>query len=435
MSILTVGFGTSVAMWLIGYISHIPPVIVPAPVVAVLMLACLVLGGMTVGRHTQLGSMGGVLVGLVASIVNMLILGSLLMDPESNRLVPSALLWLPGSLVGGAVLGGIGGAIGARLPRRVVDADHWRSGFAAIACLATLLVVIAGGLVTSWEEGLAVPDWPNTFGTNMFLYPLARMTGGIYYEHAHRLYGALVGFTTIVLAIVLWRDNDGRPWLRRLGVAAVIMVIAQGVMGGLRVDSSLSGSTDFNATAPNLTLAIVHGVFGQCFFVLMTLIWAFTTRTWRSAGEAQPNSSAGTDYTLTAALAAALLVQLALGALYRHTYSVSEPIPFAGVAHLTLAAIVAAMAFLTGLRGWALYGDLPVLRRLGQILIALLAVQFLLGLAALVAVFVRREGPYPIEVVLTTAHQANGAVLFAVAAQLAVWTRRLLVPQPEPVLA
>jgi cytochrome c oxidase assembly protein subunit 15 len=434
-SILTVGFGTSITMWLIGYVCHIPPVIVPAPVVAVLMLACLIAGGVVAGRHMRGGWRTGSLAGVVASIVNMLILGSLLIDPESNRFVPSALLWLPGALLGGALLGAIGGTIGATMRGRILEPDQWRSGFAAMTAIATLLVVIAGGLVTSWEEGLAVPDWPNTFGTNMFIYPLSRMTGGIYYEHAHRLYGALVGLTTIVLAILLWFARDERRWLRRLGVAAVAMVVVQGVMGGLRVDSSLSGSTDFDATAPNLTLAIVHGVFGQCFFVLVTLIWAFTTRTWRRMGEARPEPSASTDYALTATLVGTLLVQLALGAMYRHTYSVSEPMPAAGVVHLTLAAIVAALAFLAGLRSLAVHGEHTVLRRLGMALLALLAVQFLLGIAALVAVFVRREGPYPIEVVLTTAHQANGALLFAIAVQLAVWMRRSVVPQPQAVLA
>ena len=71
---------------------------------------------------------------------------------------------------------------------------------ANVTVAATFLLVVAGGLVTSNEAGLAVVDWPNSFGYNMFLYPLAKMTGGIYYEHAHRLYGSLVGLTTIVLA-------------------------------------------------------------------------------------------------------------------------------------------------------------------------------------------------------------------------------------------
>jgi len=105
--------------------------------------------------------------------------------------------------------------IGRSRPGASLDGLAWRTGFAGVAVVAGLLVVVAGGLVTSLEAGLAVPDWPNSFGSNMFLYPLAKMTGGIYYEHAHRLYGSLVGLTTIVLAVVLWFTDD-RIWLRAL---------------------------------------------------------------------------------------------------------------------------------------------------------------------------------------------------------------------------
>ena len=88
--------------------------------------------------------------------------------------------------------------------------------------------------MTSAEAGLAVADWPTSFGYNMFLYPFSRMTGGIYYEHAHRLLGALVGLTTLVLALFLQRVET-RRWVRRLGWAALLMVVVQGVLGGLRV--------------------------------------------------------------------------------------------------------------------------------------------------------------------------------------------------------
>ena len=149
-----------------------------------------------------------------------------------------------------------------------------------MAAAATLLVVIAGGLVTSLDAGMAVPDWPSSFGSNMFLYPLARMTGGVYYEHAHRLYGSLVGLTTIVLAVVVWR-TDRRRWLRGFAVLLVVMVVAQGVMGGFRV------------TLTNRHLAAAHGIFGQVFFATVVLAWTFLTRAWIDAGGAAASSSTG----------------------------------------------------------------------------------------------------------------------------------------------
>src|SRR3982751_5919345 len=97
---------------------------------------------------------------------------------------------------------------------------------------ATMLLVVFGGLVTNTGAALAVPDWPSTFGHNMFLFPWSGMVGGVFYEHSHRLLGALVGLLTVALAVTLW-PRGGR--LRLLGLVALAAVIAQGVVGGLRV--------------------------------------------------------------------------------------------------------------------------------------------------------------------------------------------------------
>ena len=123
-------------------------------------------------------------------------------------------------------------------------------------------------MVTGQQAGLAVVDWPNSFGSNMFLYPLSRMTGGVFYEHAHRLLGSLVGLTTLVLAVFLWR-TDERRGVKLLAAAALLLVIVQGVLGGLRVTGRFTSSMDPAHTDPNLTLAIVHGVTGQVFLSVL----------------------------------------------------------------------------------------------------------------------------------------------------------------------
>src|SRR5690349_21764347 len=105
---------------------------------------------------------------------------------------------------------------------------------AALVATITLLLILMGGLVTNTGSALAVPDWPTTFGHNMFLFPWDKMVGGIFYEHTHRLLGSLVGLLTLLLAAVLWRA-DRRRWVRSLGIAAVVAVIVQGVLGGMRV--------------------------------------------------------------------------------------------------------------------------------------------------------------------------------------------------------
>ena len=109
-------------------------------------------------------------------------------------------------------------------------------------------MVRVGWCERSTGTGLAVVDWPNSFGYNMFLYPFSRMTGGIYYEHAHRLFGALVGLTTVVLAAML-QVRDARPWVRRLGWATVALVGIQGLLGGLRVTGVLPRRARGDATA------------------------------------------------------------------------------------------------------------------------------------------------------------------------------------------
>src|ERR1041385_2508361 len=112
--------------------------------------------------------------------------------------------------------------------------NDWLNRFVWFTAFATLLLICSGGMVTSKGVGLAVPDWPTTFGYNMFLFPVSKWVGGIFFEHTHRLIASTVGFLTIILAIWIWRV-DQRQWMRRLGFAALGAVILQGVLRGLRV--------------------------------------------------------------------------------------------------------------------------------------------------------------------------------------------------------
>jgi cytochrome c oxidase assembly protein subunit 15 len=142
---------------------------------------------------------------------------------------------------------------------------HW---FAVLTAIATFLLLGAGGLVTSHEAGMSVPDWPNSYGYNMFLFPPSKWIGGIFYEHTHRLWASVVGFMTTILAVWLW-VKDSRRWMKWLGVAAFLLVIAQGVLGGLRVVLNMDN------------LGGVHGVVGQTFFVLICSLALFTSGFWR----------------------------------------------------------------------------------------------------------------------------------------------------------
>src|SRR5207244_9813466 len=106
--------------------------------------------------------------------------------------------------------------------------------FAQFVAGCTVLLVLAGSLVTSTGSGLSVPDWPTSYGWSMFTFPPSKWVGGILYEHSHRLIASVVGFLTIVLAVWLWR-RDPRRWMKRLGAAALAAVVAQGALGGITV--------------------------------------------------------------------------------------------------------------------------------------------------------------------------------------------------------
>src|SRR4249919_2471764 len=106
--------------------------------------------------------------------------------------------------------------------------------FARYVAASTVLLILAGSLVTSTASGLSVPDWPTTYGQNMFTFPPSKWVGGIFYEHGHRLIASTVGFLTIILAAWLWKQ-DPRRWVKWLGVSALGAVLAQGLLGGLTV--------------------------------------------------------------------------------------------------------------------------------------------------------------------------------------------------------
>jgi len=187
--------------------------------------------------------------------------------------------------------------------------NPWLARFALLTALATLVLVCFGGLVTSHDAGMAVPDWPNTFGYNLFFFPVSQWVGGIFYEHTHRLVASGVGMLTTILAVWLWL-KDSRRWLRWLGIGAFLAVVLQGVLGGLRVVLFKD------------EIGIFHATLGQLFFALTCSIALFTSRWWPKA-QALPAGGAGQKGLRRWFLLATLLIvgQLILGATLRHQHA------------------------------------------------------------------------------------------------------------------
>ena len=170
----------------------------------------------------------------------------------------------------------------------------------------TLTLIFMGALVKSHDAGLSVPDWPTTYGQNMFLFPPSQWRANIFYEHTHRLVASLVGFVT--LALCGWAlVRDRRTWVRACTAAALALVILQGVLGGLTVLLLLPAS-----------VSVAHGVLAQSFLlVTVFLAYAFSKR------RAQRTDIEGDRATARWALAlvAAVWIQLVIGAVVRHTES------------------------------------------------------------------------------------------------------------------
>jgi len=186
------------------------------------------------------------------------------------------------------------------------SSDIWLRRFSKLTVFSTLFLIFAGALVKSHEVGLSVPDWPTTYGKQMFAFPLSDMVGGIFYEHGHRIIATIVGFFTMIQAI--WLGFTHHPdWLKKLGFFALAMVIIQGLFGGITVLFFL----------PPL-VSIIHGILAQTFFI-MTIIIAYSMSQER---ENRIDNGMGQSIRKGALLMGGLVyIQLILGALMRHTAS------------------------------------------------------------------------------------------------------------------
>lgn len=401
-------------MWIAGYVLHMPLVqpYVPPWVVFTVLVMVMFLGGYVFGRDSLKGWRIAWVVPVITALVNMLIFSSVLKGENRNALMIS----LPGFFGMTLLVMLIGFAIG-KSRRRDPSRANWRLRLALVPVLATALVVSAGGLVTGFDAGFSVPDWPGTYQTNMFLFPISKMTGGIYYEHAHRLAGTLVGFTAIVLMIWTW-IADRRWSVRLFTTLALLMVVAQGIAGGLWVESA------------SLAYVLFHGSFGQIILATFAVIAATHAPSWRKHDLPLVTPSASTDHTLTVVLLLAFIAQTLLGVYVRK--SPAGPL----MMHITFAAVVVALVVAVTLRGLMLYRKrLPPIKRVCNGLLHGVTFQVLLGFAA-IGVRQHNQGVQlvpgdpattsPLDATITTLHQSIGAFLLAFAALAVAWNWRLL---------
>ncbi|MCC6426702.1 MAG: COX15/CtaA family protein [Phycisphaerales bacterium] len=448
------GFATVVAMWCVWLLTHIPglnisPAITGGSLLATLLLGTLIAGwSIARGGAAHIGWQVGASAGLLCSLINLLVLGSYIAEqakPGSKPaegftgLSPSALLYIPGFLLAGAVIGAIGGAIGAAIGRsppppdgRYAGSRHWLARLSIVTLLAVLPLILLGGMVTSTASGMAVPGWPDSYGANMFLFPISLMSHPrIFLEHSHRLFGAMVGLTVLTLMVCTIR-TEARRWVRGWVIAMFIAVCLQGLLGGLRVREN------------SPILAMTHGILAQLFFAMC----AAGAMYLQPAYTAIPPVSYSTDdhqlnvarkrRIITTALLHTLFIQLAMGAWFRH-YGKLHPL----YAHIAISLAVVILAVIAGML-LRTADDLPekpraISRRFGKEIIGCVMLQFLLGWGTFAYVLkdkastppviptsdqLQHAPPIPLaQTLLATAHHANGAVLLGLAAASAVLAR------------
>jgi cytochrome c oxidase assembly protein subunit 15 len=298
----------------------------------------------------------------------------------------------------------------------------WLHRFAKLVVAATFILIFIGGLVTSTDSGLAVPDWPTTYGHFMFSFPLSQMVGGIVYEHGHRMVATVVGILTTVLAIWLWL-KEPRKWVRQLGFLALFAVILQGVLGGITVLFLLPTA-----------VSVSHGALAQTFFCLTICLAIFTSPKWQIHTDKIEDNGRPSLQQLTTITTAAVFIQLILGAVMRHTKSglaiPDFPLAFGRVipifsseqiaihfAHRIGALAVSVLVLWTISRIFRQYRSEPMLKRPALLLGFALLAQLTLGAFT---IWTQKD------VLITTAHVATGALILGASLVLALRAHQLL---------
>jgi heme a synthase len=264
--------------------------------------------------------------------------------------------------------------------------------FAIFTVCWTVLLLVAGALVTSNDAALSVPDWPKSFGT--WTPP---MVGGVFYEHSHRVIAGALGVWTLVLAVLIWVKEE-RRWLRWFAVIAVGGIVAQAILGGQVVIQLL-----------HYWLPVMHACFAQIMFGAILSIAVFTSKWWVSDRPQLEDRGTPSIHSLALLNAIVIFLQVFLGAGFRH-----KEIPIWPHAAGSLA--VLAMVVWTAVTLRKRFESSRELTKMRILLHSVFGLQFLLGIGAYWSRVSTADAaqPMPVMVGLTVTHTVVGALLFAV---------------------
>jgi len=274
--------------------------------------------------------------------------------------------------------------------------------FAILLAFWTLLLIVAGGLVTSNDAGLSVPDWPLSYGKLM-----PKMEGGIFYEHGHRMVATLDGILMIVMCVWLWVKEE-RRWMKWLGCIALFSVIFQGVLGGLTVIYLLPPA-----------VSVSHACLAQLYFSTTVALAVFTSRSWLSGAHEIVEKPEAPVRILATIVPLCVLGQLALGAAARHK-------ALGTIWHICGSSIVTGVVLWFAVRILLHYADHPDLRKSALWLLGITFFQVFLGIAAYMSRIATIDAPQPMPIMIlfTVLHVATGALTMAASVIAAIQVYR-----------
>ncbi|MBL4591862.1 MAG: COX15/CtaA family protein [Phycisphaerales bacterium] len=434
---LSIGFFASTLLWVLAWGIHVPGIHLPvgvtiaAMIVVLLGISLLWLPAVAQTQRTKAGLLAGTIYGLL----NLLILGSFIAEqPESlaqmpeqaNQLQPSALPIILGSLAISIAIGFIASLLTKSKARPTLSTQRWIARFGWITALSYLPLIAVGGLVTSTDSGLAVPDGVTSYGAISVLFPLKLMgEPRIFFEHSHRLFGTLAGLTTLVLMLRVLLGHSTKV-SKAMAVTLFVGVSIQGIMGALRVSQE------------STALAILHGVFAQLILALAACTAISLGHRWNTASPSPDSHPTAKRTRMMMGFAfAAILLQLILGAVTRHLHSSHMMMAHMGFAMVVVALIIVGGSFC--IRLGKSDPECKGIRPYGAIMHGLVVLQFVLGFAVLGMVWTGDEPPElptsetlsttpqtPLsDAMITTVHQLVGALLFAAAACALFWALKL----------
>src|SRR5207249_4788861 len=271
----------------------------------------------------------------------------------------------------------------------------------------TILLFVAGALVTSKDAALSVTDWPTSHGT--LVPPLSSLQGGDLFEFSHRAVAGGLGILVLVLAVSLWA-KESRVWLRWLGIVAVLGVAVQAILGGQVVIRLL-----------HYWLPVIHACFAQIVFGAVLGIAVFTSKWWVTEQPQLEDSGNPSIHSLTILNAAVIYLQVILGAGFRHKEIPIWP-------HMAGALLVLGVVIWTAAALRKRFGQSVELSRARVMLHAIFGTQFLLGFGAYWSRLTTVDAPQPMPVMvyLTVIHTVVGAILFAFSILIVLMCYRLI---------